>query len=216
MSKFLLNLIVQISKALLYSKIQFLFEKEFSSDFGASGPGPPALARYARRPPNPCSAYSAQAALAYLRKGVFPSTLRTPAGTPSPSHITAMWGPPVSSIPFPTPVDRCHFSSSPPATPHRPASNLEMPSEVFTPLNPSSSRPTINGVKAITAGRFPLPRPGHYKRPRSTPRPSPHSRRPHLLAPEFATSTPPSASSADCSPPSPGRVRPSAAPSCSW
>jgi hypothetical protein len=29
---------VQISKALVYSKIQFLLEKEFSSDFGPSGP----------------------------------------------------------------------------------------------------------------------------------------------------------------------------------
>jgi hypothetical protein len=47
MSKFLLNLLVQISKAFVYSKIQFLFEKEFSSDFGPSGLAPPALARYA-------------------------------------------------------------------------------------------------------------------------------------------------------------------------
>jgi hypothetical protein len=54
-----------------------------------------------------------------------------------------------------------------------------------------------------------------YKRARSTSWPSPHSSRPHFLAPESATSTPPSASFAGCSPPSPGRVRPSAAPSCS-
>jgi hypothetical protein len=47
MSKFLLNLLVQISKFLVYSKIQFLFEKEFSSDFSPSGPAPPALAHYA-------------------------------------------------------------------------------------------------------------------------------------------------------------------------
>jgi hypothetical protein len=47
MSKFLLNLLVQISKALIYSKIQFLFEKEFSSDFGPSGPAPPTLTYYA-------------------------------------------------------------------------------------------------------------------------------------------------------------------------
>jgi hypothetical protein len=47
MSKFPLNLLLQISKALVYLKIQFLFEKEFSSDFGPSGPAPPALARYA-------------------------------------------------------------------------------------------------------------------------------------------------------------------------
>jgi hypothetical protein len=47
MSKFLLNLLVYISKDLVYSKIQFLFEKDFSSDFGPSGPTPPALACYA-------------------------------------------------------------------------------------------------------------------------------------------------------------------------
>jgi hypothetical protein len=86
-----------------------------------------------RRPPNPRSAHSAQAALAYLSKGVFPSNLRILAETPSLSHVTAMWGPPVSSIPFPTPADRCRFSSSPLATQRRPALNLKMPSEVFTP-----------------------------------------------------------------------------------
>jgi hypothetical protein len=47
MSKFLLNLCVQISKALVYSKIQFLFEKEFSSYFGQSSPAPLALAHFA-------------------------------------------------------------------------------------------------------------------------------------------------------------------------
>jgi hypothetical protein len=38
MSKFLLNLLVQISKALVYSKIQFLSQKNFSSTFGPIGP----------------------------------------------------------------------------------------------------------------------------------------------------------------------------------
>jgi hypothetical protein len=38
MSKFLLNLLMQISKCLVYSKIQFLFEKKFSSTFGPIGP----------------------------------------------------------------------------------------------------------------------------------------------------------------------------------
>jgi hypothetical protein len=46
-SKFLLNLLMQICKALVYSKIQVLFEKESSSDFGPSGPAPLALARFA-------------------------------------------------------------------------------------------------------------------------------------------------------------------------
>jgi hypothetical protein len=127
-------------------------------------------------------------------------------------------------------ANRCHFLLLPPATPRHLTSDLEMSGEVFTPrldsptlislLNPSSNRPTINGIKVITAGHFPLPRPGvpllgHYKRTRSTPRPSPHSPRAQLLASESAAPTPPSASSADCSPPSPGRLRPSAALSCS-
>jgi hypothetical protein len=44
MSKFLLNLLLQISKALVNSKIQFLFEKNFSSEFGPPGPASPVLA----------------------------------------------------------------------------------------------------------------------------------------------------------------------------
>jgi hypothetical protein len=46
MSKFLLNLLVQIFEALVYSKIQFLFGKEFSSDFGPSGPASPVLSPF--------------------------------------------------------------------------------------------------------------------------------------------------------------------------
>jgi hypothetical protein len=47
MSKFLLNLLLQIFKALVNSKIQFLFEKNFSSEFGPPGPASPVLARSA-------------------------------------------------------------------------------------------------------------------------------------------------------------------------
>jgi hypothetical protein len=43
MSKFLLNLLLQISKALVNSKFQFLFEKNFSSEFGPPGPASPVL-----------------------------------------------------------------------------------------------------------------------------------------------------------------------------
>jgi hypothetical protein len=45
MSKFLLNLLLQIYKALVNSKIQFLFENNFSSEFGPPGPASPVLAR---------------------------------------------------------------------------------------------------------------------------------------------------------------------------
>jgi hypothetical protein len=48
MSKFLLNFLLQISKALLYSKIKFLFRKEFSFTFGPIGP---AASRPSRDPP---------------------------------------------------------------------------------------------------------------------------------------------------------------------
>jgi hypothetical protein len=48
MSKFLLNLLLQISKALVNSNIQFLFENNFPSEFSPLGPAglptPPALA----------------------------------------------------------------------------------------------------------------------------------------------------------------------------
>jgi hypothetical protein len=47
MTKFLLTLLLQIFKAFLYLKIQFLFEKNFSSEFGPPGPGLPVLARSA-------------------------------------------------------------------------------------------------------------------------------------------------------------------------
>jgi hypothetical protein len=58
MSKFLLNLLLQISKALVNSKIQFLFEKNFSSEFSPLGPAglptPPAPACPSRpTPPRP-------------------------------------------------------------------------------------------------------------------------------------------------------------------
>jgi hypothetical protein len=47
MSKFLLNLLLQISKTLVYSKIKFLFGKEFSFTFGPIGP---AASRPSRSP----------------------------------------------------------------------------------------------------------------------------------------------------------------------
>jgi hypothetical protein len=50
MSKFLLNLLLQISKAVVNSKIQFLFENNFSSEFGPPGPASPVLARSAPQP----------------------------------------------------------------------------------------------------------------------------------------------------------------------
>jgi hypothetical protein len=106
MSKFLLNLLVQISKALVYSKIQFLFKKEFSSDFGPSGPAPPALARFALQATrSPFSPFGPSSFGVFAERRIS-FDLRIPAETPSLSHITAMSGPPVSFISFPTPTDQ--------------------------------------------------------------------------------------------------------------
>jgi hypothetical protein len=47
MSKFFLNLLLQISKSVVNSKIQFLFKKNFSSEFDPPGPASPVLGRSA-------------------------------------------------------------------------------------------------------------------------------------------------------------------------
>jgi hypothetical protein len=119
MSKFLLNLLLQISKALVNSKIQFLFEKNFSSEFSPLGPAgqptPPALAcrisqavqplpgpnrpaHLASQPLGPCMP------LAYFTEDVFlfGSRLLEPVGF---SLLTATRAPPVSFIVSPAPVD---------------------------------------------------------------------------------------------------------------
>jgi hypothetical protein len=88
-----------------------------------------------------------------------------------------MWGPPVSSIPFVTPADHCHFSSSSPATratqlhPRMPPEPLLTAPSFPPPLNPPLNlAPVFHGVKAINAPVTPPPAtplrrpPGPYKR----------------------------------------------------
>jgi hypothetical protein len=229
MSKFLLNLLLQISIALVNSKIQFLIQKFFFHTFG-----PADLAAH--------SAFGLASPLASLP----PQAENAPVGPPSTrvgrvftgirfpfwfapselaaSRLSAKWGRAISFVFLPRRPTIAAFSRRlrPPRTARPPT--LRCPVRyslhaLIPLLNPSSSRPTINGVKAITAGRFPLPRPsvpspGHYKRTRSTPRPSPHSPHPQSSASESAAPPPPSVSSVDCSPPSPSCVRPSAALPC--
>jgi hypothetical protein len=182
MSKFLLNLLVQISKALVYSKIQFLIQKFFL--LISVRPPPLFFFQPSRGPPPPSRSgpvrqnwsvfktcpFSVLVQFRYLsvfstsklvRFGLKTCPIRSlrpqaVACVLGPSHVGVFAerrilfdfahsgrdtfsllrhchvGPACQLHPLPPPpADRCH--SSPPATPHRPASNLEMPGEVFTP-----------------------------------------------------------------------------------
>jgi hypothetical protein len=136
MSKFLLNLLVQISKALVYSKIQFLFRKEFSSDFGPPGPASPVLGRFAPqavvstlRPFGPSS-------LGVIAKRCISFDFAHSSNDAfSLSHHCHV-GPARQLHPLPhagRSQSRRRLSSPPPATLPRPASSTEMLIEVFTP-----------------------------------------------------------------------------------
>jgi hypothetical protein len=123
MSKFLLNLLLQIFKALINSKIQFLVGKEFFLRFRPNRPSgqparpasqpsqPPALPLFSHRPRAHARPIPACAAVAYWPKYVSFSRLRSPATTPSPS-VTAKWAPPVSSISHLRPADPGHAAAS--------------------------------------------------------------------------------------------------------
>jgi hypothetical protein len=166
-------------------------------------------------PKPPLPTHLARASVASSRKYVFPFVSHLPSWSLL-SHLSVKWAQVVSFVFLPLQLTVAASSRrlQPPRAARPPTSRCQARSSLHAlilPLNPSSSRPAINGIKTITASRFLLPRPGvslpgHYKRARSTPRPSPHSPHPQLLASESATSTPPSASSADCSPPSPCRL----------
>jgi hypothetical protein len=138
MPKFLLNLFLQISKALANSKIQFLFGKEFSFAFGPISPA-------ARRPARPLSQASHRPFLPQATRALAPSRhvrqwrigqntspfsrWRNPTMTPSPS-VTAKWAPPVSSIFHFASTDHGHAAASL-GHPAPPRLYLEMPSQAI-------------------------------------------------------------------------------------
>jgi hypothetical protein len=139
MSKFLLNLLLQISKALVNSKIQFLFGKEFFLHFRPNRPSGqparpasqpsqrPALPLFSYRPHTRARSIPACAALAYWPEYVSSSRLRSPTTTSSPS-VTAKRAPPVSSIYHLAPADPGHAAASL-GHPMPPRLFLEMPSQ---------------------------------------------------------------------------------------
>jgi hypothetical protein len=141
MSKFLLNLHVQIYKVLVYSKIQFLFGKEFSSDFG---PTPPVLARFAPYAARSTLSPFGLSSLDVFAKRCISFDFAHSDNDTSLSHVTAMWAPPVSYIPFPMPSDLSHIAASPhrlqhpvpPGLQHRDANRGLYSPALIPPFNP--------------------------------------------------------------------------------
>jgi hypothetical protein len=165
MSKFLLNLLLQISKALVNSKIQFLIQKFFPLLSARPTPRPiRPLAQPAHRLRRPCRpklcrpAHPARASVVSSRKIRFPFRIM-PSRAGRLSHVSVSTGPHLSdSPPSPTLVDPGRKSPSPPL-PRTATLCLGWP-RAFTAL-PHHSPPlipfklslnAINGIKAITAG----------------------------------------------------------------
>jgi hypothetical protein len=92
MSKFLLNLLLQISKALVYSKIKFYSEKNFPS--------------LSAQPAQRLASLSAHAA----HPAASSSSLRRPSATSSSSRAAAPWTPPPPSASW-------SYNGRPPITP---------------------------------------------------------------------------------------------------
>jgi hypothetical protein len=135
MSKFLLNLLMQISKALVNSKIQFLIQKFFFFVFGlANRTTPSAFSPAGPTGPSPLvgQSHPCWPIWPVRRWRLHGSTFSLFELVASLSSLCQV-GPGCQLRLPPPPTDRCRFFSSPSATPRRPASNLEMPGEVFTP-----------------------------------------------------------------------------------
>jgi hypothetical protein len=167
-----------------------------------------------------------------LPKGVFPSTLRIPATTPSLSHVTAMWAPPISFIPFLTSAYLSHVAASPhhlrPPCAARPPTSRCQSKSLLPHLDSHFLAPPLTPHLATSPSMALRPLPPDVSPfltpvcPSSTPIKGEHHPRasPDLSPPLFsslcAQALPaPSASSAGYSPPMPGHFRHSIVPSCS-
>jgi hypothetical protein len=147
MSKFLINLLLQISKTLVNSKIQFLIRKLFSLLSARLTPQPVRpLAQPAHRPRRPRRPKSSQpahpvhASVAYSRKIRFPFWI-TPSRASHLSLVSLSTGPHLSDSPpsprQPAPVrnppHRCPAPRMPPSFYSPPSSR--------SPLNPLQTEP---------------------------------------------------------------------------
>jgi hypothetical protein len=149
MSNFLLNLLLQISKALVNSKIQFLFEKNFSSEFSPLGPAglptPPVLVyrlAQATQPTWPLSR-STHACLWRILQKTFSSSVHAFLSRPLSPSVTTTRAPLVSFIVSPAPADPGRNFPRVAAPPRRcPAPR--MPPSLYSP---PSSLPPLNPLQ---------------------------------------------------------------------
>jgi hypothetical protein len=166
MSKSLLNLLVQSSKALVNSKIQFSIQKSFFFPFGpANLTGPLGLwPSRPRWPLSPCrpkpssSTHLARASVASMRKYIFPFGSRLLSWS-FLSRLSVKRAPAVSSVFHPTPADpgrvapEFHRAAAPRAdrsTPQDPARAITAPPSL-PPLIPLlTSPPSSMALKPLT------------------------------------------------------------------
>jgi hypothetical protein len=165
MSKFLLNLLLQISKALVNSKIQFLIQKSFFLAFGpanlaarsACGPASPLAASSPQAKTVPADPSSPRVGRVFAGNTFSLSDHAFPSRPPLP-RLSVNQAPLVRFSPFPAPADPGRKSLAPPL-PRAAAPRLGCP-RAFTTL-PHHSSPLIpfkpslnafNGVKAINVG----------------------------------------------------------------
>jgi hypothetical protein len=136
MSKFLLNLLLQISKALVNSKIQFLIQKFFFLDFG-----PADLAAHpASQPSQPTGPSSSRVGRIFVGN-MFSFSDHAFLSRPPPPSVTATRAPLVSFIVSPAPADpgqNFPHAAAPPCrclAPWMPPSFYSSPSSL-PPFNP--------------------------------------------------------------------------------
>jgi hypothetical protein len=140
MSKFLLNHLLQISKALVNSKIQFLIQKSFFLAFSlanptarsASGPASPPAALSPRAKIVPDGPSSPRVGRVFVENTYSLSVHAFLSRSPLP-RLSNNRAPLVRCV-FPTaPADPGCFLPTPPATPRRSTSDLVMPGKTITP-----------------------------------------------------------------------------------
>jgi hypothetical protein len=143
MSKFIQNLLLQISKALGNSKIQFLIQKSFFLAFGpanlvtrsASGPASPPAALSPQAEIVPVGPSSPRVGRVFMGNMFSLSDHAFPSRPPLP-RLSVNWAPPVRFTPFPVSADPDQKSP----TPRMPPSFYNPPSSL-SPLNPLQTEP---------------------------------------------------------------------------